>query len=577
MANNAKGLLPKSWTCLREYTARQFGADAAAGATVGIVALPLAMAFGIASIPESVASEVGMSPPVMGLVTAIVAGFLISLLGGTRTSVGGPTGAFVVIIYSIAVTYGYSGLVLSTIMAGLILIVMGVSRMGAMIRFIPYPVTTGFTAGIAVIILTSQIRDLLGLASLGETDTVPARFLEKIAWYASHAGTIDWPSTIVGVGCVAALVLWKRWGPRRVPGPVVVMLGATALVHALGLAGGGGGSVETIATRFGAIPSGIPLPRLPAIEWGTIPDLVWPATTIALLAAIESLLCAVVADGMLGTRHRPDAELVAQGVANIACPLFGGVPATSAIARTATNIQSGGRTPVAGIVHAATLLVILVAFGRHAGLVPLPALAAVLVVVAWNMSEHARFRRLLAGPRSDAAVLLTTFGLTVLADLTIAVGVGMVLASMLFIRRMSDVANVRSVVGNGNGDEDVPLSDLALAAHPPDIEVYEVRGPFFFGAAYKLHETLEQLGRRPRALVLDVRGVLAVDATGLHALDDLRCRCEREGTRMVLVGVHAGPMMSLATEGLLDAFGAENMLGTVEEALAMLGVPVGVR
>jgi SulP family sulfate permease len=384
---------------------------------------------------------------------------------------------------------------------------------------------------------------------------------------------------------VVALFAWKKWGPRRVPGPVVVMIVATAAVHLLGLAAGETpvwrpvppgavppGTIETIATRFGAIPSGIPLPKLPVIEWGSVPALVWPATTIALLAAIESLLCAVVADGMLGTRHRPDTELIAQGVANMACPLFGGIPATGAIARTATNIQSGGRTPLAGMIHALTLLGILVLLGKYAGLVALPALSAVLVVVAWNMSEFHRFLWLLRGPRPDTAVLLTTFGLTVFTDLTIAVGVGMVLASMLFIRRMADLTNVRSLGIGANGESgDVALDAMTPMGVPRDVEVYDIRGAFFFGAAFKLRETLDQIGKPPRALIVNVKDVLAIDATGLHALEELRRRCVRDGTRLFLVGVHAGPMMAIAREGLLDRFGTENMVGTVEEAIEVVG------
>jgi len=580
MAARAPVFRPKLFTCLRGYSSRRFVGDLIAGLTVGVVALPLAMAFGIASIPESVAAEAGVSPPVMGLITAIVAGFLISALGGTRTSIGGPTGAFVVIVYAIAAEHGYGGLVLATMMAGAILVVMGIARMGAMIKFIPYPVTTGFTSGIAVIIFTSQIRDLLGLQPVGEADAAPPEFLGKVHWYITHANTIDWATAAFGLGSVAALFAWKRWGPRRVPGPVLVMVVATVLAHALGMAAGTdgeGGIVEgvaTISSRFGAIPSGVPMPRMPVIDWGAMPALVWPATTIAVLAAIESLLCAVVADGMLGTRHRPDTELIAQGAANMACPLFGGIPATGAIARTATNIQSGGRTPVAGIVHALTLLGIVVLFGRYAGLVPLPALAAVLVVVAWNMSEAHRFFWLLRGPRPDAAVLLTTFGLTVFTDLTIAVGVGMVLASMLFIKRMSELSDIRVAGVNGNGadgDDDVRLEETSResAGAPAGVEVYEIRGAFFFGAAFKLRDTLDQIGKPPRAMVLDVSRVLAIDATGLHAMEELRRRCVRDGTRLILVGVHAGPMMSLAREGLLDAFGTANMVGTVDEAVAM--------
>ncbi len=555
--------LPKTFTVLRGYTKRRFGADLTAGVTVGIVALPLALAFGIASIPESVAKDAGISPPLAGLVTAVIAGFLISFLGGTRASIGGPTGAFIVIIYAIAAKHGYDGLVVATIMAGIALTAMGVARLGAMIKYIPYPVTTGFTSGIAVIIFAGQIKDLVGLTPHGQADPLPPEFLGRISWYANHAGTINWAAAIMGVACAAAIFAWPKFVTRRVPGPIVILALATAITHVFGF------PIETIRDRFGDIPTGFPAPRLPSIQVDQLPELVGPALTIAMLAAIESLLCAVVADGMLGTRHRSNTELIAQGVANIASPLFGGIPATGAIARTATNIQAGGRTPVSGMVHALTLLVIMLAAGRYASLIPLPALAAVLVVVAWNMSEARRFIWLLRGPRPDALVLVATFGLTVFTDLTIAVGVGMVMASLLFMKRMADVTNIGALTG-GSVDirATIPETDGTRAAGAPrDVEIYDINGPCFFGAAYKLRETLDSLGRPPRVLVLNMPNVLAMDATGLHALEEMRRRCVRDGTHLVIAGVHAQPVHEFARSGLLDAFGDENLVGTVEEAL----------
>ncbi|MEC9373725.1 MAG: SulP family inorganic anion transporter, partial [Planctomycetota bacterium] len=390
---------PKIFTCLKGYSRAQLAADTTAGLTVGLVALPLALAFGIASIPPEVAAEVGLSPPAMGLFTAVIAGFLISFLGGTRAAIGGPTGAFIVIVYAIAAEHGYAGLALATLMAGAILILLGLARLGGMIKYIPYPVTTGFTSGIAVIILTGQLKDLLGLAPSSESDIVPPDFIGKIQWCAAHLHTIDATTAILGLTCAAVIYLWPRFVTRRIPGPIVVLIVATAVCQIFNL------PVETIGSRFGEIPRGIPAPHLPEIDFSRAPELIGPALTIALLAGIESLLCAVVADGMLGTRHRSNTELIAQGAANIVCPLFAGIPATGAIARTAANVESGGRTPISGMVHAVTLLIIMVALGRYAGLIPLCALASVLMVVAWRMSEFHRFRWLLSGPRSDAAVL----------------------------------------------------------------------------------------------------------------------------------------------------------------------------
>lgn len=563
--------LPKSLTAFHGCTGSRLARDLVAGLTVGMVALPLALAIGIASVPAEASRDAGLSPPVMGLYTAITAGFLISALGGTRACIGGPTAAFAVIVYSVAATHGYTGLVLATVMAGVILVVMGLTGLGSMIKYIPYPVTLGFTAGIGVTIFTGQVKDLMGLHALESTDKVPPEFIGKVQWYFTHVATIHWPTAALGLLCTIAIFLWPRYVTRRVPGPVVVLLAATAAAQWMKSAWGI--PIETIGDRFGAIPSGLPPITLPNVEWANLPgmmrDLGGSAFTIAMLAAIESLLCAVVADGMLGTRHRSNTELIAQGTANIVAPLLGGIPATGAIARTATNIQSGGRTPLAGMVHALTLLGIVLLFGRYAALVPMSVLAAVLVVVAWNMSEVHRFRWLLNGPRSDAAVLLTTFGLTVFADLTLAVGVGLVLASMLFIKRMADVTNIGNLAGDGNDDrEDAPVGASGRGVRKvPGVEVYNVQGTFFFGAAYKLRETLDSVGKPPRVLVLNLSSVIAIDATGLHALDDLRHRCQKDGTRLMLVGLHTQPMFKMSDQHLLESFGTENLMGSIDEAL----------
>lgn len=553
---------PKLLTCLRDYSKAQFARDALAGLTVGLIALPLALAFGIASIPASAAGEAGLSPAVMGVTTAIIAGLIISALGGTRASIGGPTGAFVVIVYAIAAEHGFGGLMVATMMAGVILIALGVARLGGAIKFIPYPVTMGFTAGIGVVILTGQFRDLLGLAPLGTSDTMPPEFFGRIAWYFMHAGTVQWATAGLGVGAAAVLLVWPRRINRYLPGPVVVLLAGTALAWALGL------PVETVGGRYGAIPRSLPSLRLPEFDLSMIHALIGPAFAIAMLGGIESLLCAVVADGMIGSRHRSNTELIAQGVANVVTPVFGGLPATGAIARTAANVQAGGRTPVAGIVHAMTLLAIVLAAGPLAGRVPLCILAAVLVVVSKNMMEMPRFIWVLRGPRSDAAVLVVTFALTVVFDLTVAVQAGLVLAALLFIKRMADSTSVKSVraeMGNGNGD--VSLGDLMDETRGGGlgVQVYDINGPFFFGAAFKLREALDETSGQPRVLVLNMERVPSIDATGLHALDELLTRSRKRGVRVILAAVTPGVEREMKRGDLL---GGVEMAGDVEAALS---------
>src|SRR5690606_32068981 len=454
---------PKLFTTLKDYSRQQFVADVIAGVIVGIVALPLAIAFAIAS---------GVSPE-RGIYTAVIAGFLISALGGSRVQIGGPTGAFVVIVYGIVQTHGIGGLSLATIMAGIMLIIMGLIRLGAAIKFIPFPVTTGFTSGIAVVIASSQVRDLLGLTMAD----VPADFLEKWSAYAEHIGTIDPHAVIVAALALVIVIGWPRIS-RTIPAPFVAVIAATVLVPLLGL------DVETIGSRFGDLSIGIPTPVMPDLSVDLVRQLIGPAFTIALLGGVESLLSAVVADGMTGMRHRSNVELVGQGIANIVTPLFGGMPATGAIARTATNVRSGGRTPVAGIVHAITILLVGVFFGRWVAYIPLAALASILIVVAYHMSEWRTFVGEFSGPRSDIAVLLTTFVLTVLIDLTVAIQAGMVLAAFLFMRRMAEVTNI-SAVKKEFADEDGTGADGLPVEVPPGIAVYEINGPFFFGAAEK--------------------------------------------------------------------------------------------
>ena len=543
-------LVPKSITTLKSYSRSQFTSDLIAGMIVGVVALPLAIAFAIAS---------GLTPD-RGLYTAIIAGFLISALGGSRVQIGGPTGAFVVIVYGIVQRYGIDGLVVATIMAGVILVILGVAKLGASIKFIPHPVIVGFTSGIAVIIFSSQVKDFFGL----RMGAVPAEFIPKWQSFASHLDSITARALAVSLAALLIMILWPRIS-RRIPSPFVALIATTIAVKLFNI------PVETIGTRFGAISATLPHPVVPHVSLAQLTALVGPAFTIALLAAVESLLSAVVADGMIGSRHRSNMELIAQGVANIVSPLFGGMPATGAISRTATNVKNGGRTPVAGMVHALTLLLITLFFGRWAALIPLATLAAILVVVSYHMSEWRTFRSELTAPKSDVAVLLTTFALTVLVDLTVAIGVGMVLAAFLFMKRMAEVTNVSIVTreladGSDNDEEDDPNS-VRRRAVPPGVEVFEISGPFFFGAAEQFKDTLNQVARKPKILIIRLRDVPAIDSTGLHVLHELARSCKRDGTLLLLSDVHAQPMFALVRSDMLVELGEENLFGNIDDAL----------
>jgi SulP family sulfate permease len=543
-------LVPKLVTTLRAYDRRQFLHDLTAGVIVGIVALPLAIAFAIAS---------GVTPG-RGLWTAIVAGFLISALGGSRVQIGGPTGAFVVIVYGIVQKYGIDGLTVATLMAGFLLIVMGFAKLGSVIKFIPQPVVTGFTSGIAVIIFSSQVKDLFGL----RMGALPADFLPKWSAMLANATHITPAALAVSAATLVILVLWPRVS-HRIPGPFVALILSTVVVQMMHL------PVETIGTRFGALNASVPHPQIPHLTLTQVTGLVGPAFTIAMLAAIESLLSAVVADGMIGGRHRSNMELVAQGVANIASPLFGGIPATGAIARTATNVKNGGRTPIAGMTHAATLLLITLFFGRYAGLIPLATLAGILVIVAYHMSEWRTFRAELRAPKSDVAVLLTTFGLTVLVDLTVGIAVGMILAAFLFIRRMATVTTVDLFTGGAEADDDLsidPAEPWRLQV-PRGASVFDVKGPLFFGAVETFRETLDQLHEHPRVLIIRMRDVHAVDATGIRALKDVIQRSARDGTRVLLADVQPQPRAALADAGVFELIGEASVVPDVDDALAV--------
>jgi SulP family sulfate permease len=538
-------LIPKLATTLKTYDRAQFTRDATAGVIVGVVALPLAIAFAIAS---------GVTPD-RGLWTAIVAGFLISALGGSRVQIGGPTGAFVVIVYGIVQKYGIDGLTIATLMAGVMLVIMGLAKFGAAIKFIPYPVTTGFTSGIAVIIFTSQVKDFLGL----KMGTVPADFVEKLAAFRDAAGIT--PAAIgVAVLSLAIIVAWPKVS-QKIPGPFVALILATVIVQVFHL------QVETIGSRFGTISGSIPTPHLPKTALDQIGTLVGPAFTIALLGAVESLLSAVVADGMIGGRHRSNMELGAQGVANLAAPFFGGIPATGAIARTATNVKNGGRTPIAGMVHALTLLVITLAAGRWAALIPMPVLAAILFVVAYHMSEWRAFLAELRSPKSDLVVMLATFILTVLVDLTVAIEVGMVLAAFLFIRRMAETTSIREISREIEDEDESPDSSSDPRSLPPGVVVYEVNGPFFFGAAERFKDTFTRISKKPKVLIIRMRHVPSLDSTALHVLRDVVKRSRGDGTTVLLAEVQPGPRRVLSQSSAGEEIGTDNLFEDFEQAL----------
>lgn len=539
-------LKPKLFTVLKGYNREQAIKDIIAGVIVGIIALPLSIALAIAS---------GVSPE-KGLYTAIIAGFLISFLGGSRVQIGGPTGAFVIIVLGILQQYGMQGLIISTILAGVFLVIMGLFKFGSMIKFIPYPITTGFTSGIAVVILSTQIKDFLGL----KMAEVPSEFFEKFSSYIEHLGTTNLQSLLLGVASIAVIVLWPKIN-RKIPGSLVAIILSTLAALVLKL------DVETIGSRFGTISSSLPNPVFPHIDLATIGNLIRPSITIALLAGIESLLSAVVADGMIGSRHRSNVELVAQGIANIASGIFGGIPATGAIARTAANVKNGGRTPIAGIVHAITLLFIMILFMPYAKLIPLSTLAAILVVVAYNMSEWRAFKNLLKAPKGDVCVLLLTFTLTVVMDLVIAIEVGVVLAALLFMKRMADVTHIKSITDELE-DKPEPKDALSISKKNriKDIQVYEINGPFFFGAASKFIEVMDEVQKPPKILILRMKHVPTLDATGYTALYSLYKKCKRNHSRLLISNVQPQPLKTLQNYGFIERIGEDSLCRNVREA-----------
>jgi len=533
---------PKFFSLYSTYTREQVTRDIISGIVVAIIALPLSIALAIAS---------GATPE-KGLHTAIIAGFLISFLGGSRVQIGGPTGAFVIIVFNIILKHGYDGMLIATIMAGFFLIIFGLLRFGTFIRLIPYPITTGFTSGIAVVIFTTQVKDFLGL----NIDKLPAGFYSMWKIFITNINSINpWATGIAAISLLIIL-FWPRI-TTKLPGSLVAIIAASLAVYFFQI------PVETIGIKFGSISSSLPVPSLPVISLEKIEHLITPALTIALLAGIESLLSAVVADGMISGSHRPNAELIAQGFANIASGFFGGLPATGAIARTAANVNNGGRTPIAGMTHAIVLLVMLVALMPLAKFIPMCALAAVLVFVAYNMSEWHSFKALLKAPKSDMTVLLVTFFLTVFIDLVIAIEIGMVFAALLFMKRMADVTSgAFKFTHDRIADDDTELRyylEREQTNLPKGIGIYEINGPFFFGIADRFLENALQYRRPVPVLIIRMRNVPAMDATGLHALTRLFNKCVEVGTRMVLSGVNEQPRKVMTKSGFVDLIGAENV------------------
>ena len=521
-------LTPKLFTTLKGYTKTQFLSDAVAGIVVGIVAIPLAIAFAIAS---------GVSPD-RGLITVVVAGFLVSALGGSKVQIGGPTGAFVVIIYAVVQKHGVDGLIVATLMAGILLIAMGLARFGTIIKFIPHSVIVGFTSGIAVIIFKSQFTDFCGFTNSG----------------------INFYAAAIGLASVIIIILWPKVS-RRIPGALVALLLASVLVAIFKL------PVETIGSRFGQLPSVIPMPVIPKVSLTLIRELFPSAFAIALLGSVESLLSAVVSDGMIGAKHRSNMELVGQGVANIGAALFGGIPATGAIARTVTNIKNGGRTPVAGLIHALVVLLIVIFLGRFITHIPLACLAGILVVVAYNMSEWRSFLELLRGTKGVITVLLVTFGLTVFVDLAAAIQVGMILYAFIFMKRMSDTSSVRLLASEIRKDEQEENSEQASFSIPKGVEVFEIDGPLFFNATEQFDEIDKAIGEKPRARILRFRNVPFIDSTGMHALKSFIRRCSSNKIPLIIEGLRIQPLNEIIKADLYEVIGEDNVCGSIADAI----------
>ena len=544
---------PRLFSTLKNYSKETFMSDLMAGIIVGIVALPLAIAFGIAS---------GVSPE-KGIITAIIAGFIISLLGGSKVQIGGPTGAFIVIIYGIIQQYGEAGLIVATLMAGILLILLGVFKLGAIIKFIPYPIIVGFTSGIAVTIFTTQIADIFGLNFGGEK--VPGDFIGKWMIYFRHFDTVNWWNAVVSILSIIIIAITPRFS-KKIPGSLIAIIVVTIGVYVLKTYAGID-SIDTIGDRF-TIKSELPEAAIPTLNWEAIKDLFPVAITIAVLGAIESLLSATVADGVTGDKHDSNTELIAQGTANLITPLFGGIPATGAIARTMTNINNGGKTPVAGIIHAIVLLLILLFLMPLAQYIPMACLAGVLVIVSYNMSEWRTFKALLKNPKSDETVLLITFFLTIIFDLTIAIEVGLVIACILFMRRVMETTEISVIKDeiDPNDELDIAVCEEHLII-PAGVEVYEINGPYFFGIATKFEETMAQLGDRPKVRIIRMRKVPFIDSTGIHNLTSLCKMSQKEKITIVLSGVNEKVHKTLEKSGFYELLGKQNICPNINVAL----------
>ncbi|MQP12775.1 sulfate permease [Prevotella copri] len=542
----------KLFSCLKTYNKKTFMSDLMAGIIVGIVALPLAIAFGIAS---------GVTPE-KGIITAIVAGLVISLFGGSKVQIGGPTGAFIIIIYGIIQKYGFEGLTIATLMAGFFLVLFGLLRLGTIIKYIPYPIVVGFTSGIAVTIFTTQIKDLFGLT----LPSNPSDFIEKWGVYLQNFDTIDPWCALIGVASVVVIAVTPRFS-KKIPGSLIAIILMT-IVALLLKNFAGVLSIETIGDRF-SISNELPAAQVPDMNWETIKSLVSPAITIAILGAIESLLSATVADGVIGDHHDSNTELVAQGLANIASPLFGGIPATGAIARTMTNINNGGKTPVAGIIHAVVLLLIFLFLMPLAKYIPMACLAGVLVVVSYGMCGWRSFLELMKNPKSDVTVLLITFFLTIIFDLTIAIEVGLIIACLLFMKRMSETTDVKAITEEIDLNQDAEFStgNLDHLIIPQGVEVYEINGPYFFGAGNKFEEIMASFGDRPKVRIIRMRKVPFVDSTGIHNLTNLCEMSKKEGIQIVLSGVREKVNGQLEHAGFYHLIGEENICSHINLAL----------
>jgi SulP family sulfate permease len=541
--------IPKLITCLKDYSKEQFIKDFISGIIVAIIALPLAIALAIAS---------GVSPE-KGLYTAIIGGFIVSLLGGSKVQIGGPTGAFVVIVYGIIQKFGIDGLILSTIMAGFFLVIMGFLKFGSLIKYIPSSITTGFTSGIAIVILSTQVKDFFGL----DISSVPSEFIEKLESYINNFNTINFQGLFISVLTLVIIILWPKIG-KKIPGTLIAIIIVTLITMIFGL------NVTTIESQFGELSSSLPTFSLPAVSWTMVNQLMLPALTIAILGSVESLLSAVVADGMIGGSHRSNMELVAQGVANIFSGAFGGIPVTGAIARTAANVKNGGRTPIAGIVHSLGLLIIMLLFMPYVKLVPMASLAAVLVIVAYNMGEWETFKTLLKSPKSDAIVFLVTFTLTIFLDLVVAIGVGMVLAAFLFMRKMADITEVKYILDD---EEDKDATEFIENVKMPEhISIYEISGSFFFGAANKFVSAMREMGVPPRILIVKMSKVPFMDATAYHSLKILYDFCRKNHTKVIILKIQEQPLNMLKKYGFVETMEEKNFCNTVEDAIVRANI-----